>query len=918
MRKAAVLAGLVAAMTTAFALPSVAAAQSPKFDVLVFSKTAGFRHDSIPVGVDRIRQLGAANRFRVDATEDATAFRANNLRKYEAVIFLSTTGNVLNNNQQAAFEGYIQDGGGFVGIHAAADTEYDWPFYGGLVGAYFNSHPAIQDATVEVADRVHPSTSHLPERWQRNDEWYDYRANPRGDVHVLATLDEATYENGAMGFDHPIAWCQQYEGGRSWYTGGGHTAQSYSEPNFQRHLLGGIRWAAGDVEGDCRATAESSYQKVTLNDEPGEPMGLAVLPDLRVLHTDRTGEVRLHDPETGLNTLAANLDVYQHDEEGVQSIAIDPNFASNRWVYLYYSPPSDSPVDDPSTPDVNEGDAPFTGTQEDWDRFKGVVRLSRFKMNLDTGKLNLGSEQRIIDVPVDQGICCHVGGHIDFDGQGNLILSTGDDTNPFESDGYAPIDERPERNPAFDAQRTSANTNDLRGKVLRIRVKNGGGYEIPAGNLFPQGAPQTKPEIYLMGLRNAFRIAVNRENGDIYVGDYSPDADEADPIKGPPGQGKWFVARGPGNYGWPYCATAEMPYEDYDFATETSRGTFDCDNPVNESPHNTGLEQLPTVVQPDIFYGYAESALFPELGTGGIGPMGGPAYDYDRRSSSRVKWPEYYDGVPLFYEWTRDWIKEVRLDGSGNVFQINPVLPSFIFNNPMDVEFGPDGALYTLEYGDGFFVESPDAQLARVDYVRGGRTPIPKVSAEPTQADAPPLEVEFSSAGTSDPDGDRLTYQWDFDADGTFDSTEANPTFTYEEEGVFSATLKVSDRSGRSASASVEIIVGNSVPQIAFVQPVPGQPFQFGDTVQVEVEVTDDQEVDCSKVQLSYVLGHDTHGHPISSTTGCTGQFVTTTAGHGAGDNLRAVFGASYEDPGFEGGGGELTGEAEVVLTPTP
>ncbi len=206
MRKAAILAGLVAALSV-FALPSVAAA-APKFKVLVYSETQGFRHDSIETGIARIEQLGAANNFAGDATEDSTAFRANNLRKYDAVIFLSTTGDVLNNNQQAAFENYIQDGGGYVGIHAAADTEYDWAFYGNLVGAYFKSHPAIQQATVKVADKDHPSTKHLPDRWVRTDEWYDYRSNPRGDVHVLATLDETTYTGENMGTqsDHPIAW----------------------------------------------------------------------------------------------------------------------------------------------------------------------------------------------------------------------------------------------------------------------------------------------------------------------------------------------------------------------------------------------------------------------------------------------------------------------------------------------------------------------------------------------------------------------------------------------------------------------------------------------------------------------------------------------------------------------------------------
>jgi type 1 glutamine amidotransferase len=224
-----------------------------KPQVLVFSKTTGFRHDSIPAGVGAIRQLGRAGGFSVTATESGAVFTTKRLRRFEAIVFLSTTGEVLDPKQQSAFQRYIRRGGGFVGIHSATDTEYDWPFYGGLIGAYFKQHPAVQQAAIDVADRRHPSTRHLPQRWTRIDEWYDFQTNPRGSVHVLATLDESSYAGGTMGPDHPIAWCQRFRGGRSWYTGGGHTIEAYAEPTFRKHLLGGIRWAAGAVKGDCRA-----------------------------------------------------------------------------------------------------------------------------------------------------------------------------------------------------------------------------------------------------------------------------------------------------------------------------------------------------------------------------------------------------------------------------------------------------------------------------------------------------------------------------------------------------------------------------------------------------------------------------------------------------------------------------------------
>jgi type 1 glutamine amidotransferase len=218
---------------------------TPTFAILVFSKTAGFRHDSIPPGVAAVRQLGAARGFSVDATEDAGAFTDASLAKYKAVVFLSTTGDVLNTAQEGAFERYIRRGGGFVGVHSATDTEYDWAFYGALVGAYFSGHPDIQNATIQIDDAGHPVAALLPRPWMRRDEWYNFRENPRGRVDVLATLDERTYSGGTMAPDHPIMWSHTYEGGRSFYTALGHTQESFSESAFTDHLGRAILWAAG-------------------------------------------------------------------------------------------------------------------------------------------------------------------------------------------------------------------------------------------------------------------------------------------------------------------------------------------------------------------------------------------------------------------------------------------------------------------------------------------------------------------------------------------------------------------------------------------------------------------------------------------------------------------------------------------------
>jgi type 1 glutamine amidotransferase len=236
--------------------------------VLVFTRTTGFRHDSIPDGLAAVRRIAEESGLSVDATEDPAVFRDGNLGSYRAVVFLLTTGDVLDEGEQAAFERWIHAGSGFVGVHSATDTEYEWPFYGELVGTYFAGHPAVQPGVVRVEDRTHPATAALPAVWPRTDEWYDFRTNPRGSVHVLATLDETSYAGGSMGADHPIAWCREVSGARAFYTAGGHTRESYTEPLFVAHLSGGIRWAAGLEPGFCGPAARAIPQLITKVPKP--------------------------------------------------------------------------------------------------------------------------------------------------------------------------------------------------------------------------------------------------------------------------------------------------------------------------------------------------------------------------------------------------------------------------------------------------------------------------------------------------------------------------------------------------------------------------------------------------------------------------------------------------------------------------
>jgi len=659
-------------------------------------------------------------------------------------------------------------------------------------------------------------------------------------------------------------------------------------------LLAGATFAltappAGAAPDRLAATdaAAEEFQQVTLAKgvaETGEPMNLAVLPDRSVLHTSRDGTLRITDAN-GTTKISGKLDVYTHDEEGLQGVGVDPGFASNRAVYLYYAPKLDTPG----------GDAPADGTAADFAPFEGVNRLSRFTLKAD-GTLDVGSERKILDVPATRGICCHVGGDIDFDADGNLYLSTGDDSNPFASDGYTPIDERANRNPAYDAQRTSANTNDLRGKILRIKVNADGSYTIPEGNLFPPGTAKARPEIYAMGFRNPFRMSVDKPTGIVYLGDYGPDAGTASPSRGPAGQVEFNRVTKAGNYGWPYCTGRNDAYVDHDFATGASGARFDCAAPKNTSPRNTGLTDLPPAQPAWIPY---DGGSVPEFGTGSESPMGGPVYRYDAALDSPVKFPEAYDGDFFAGEFGRRWIKRIEQGTDGTVQSINAF--PWTGTQVMDMAFGPDGALYVLDYGTGYFNGDANSALYRIEHVSGSRSPVAQARADRTSGQAP-LEVSFSSAGSSDPDGDALSYSWKFGDGGT--STAANPSHTYTANGQYTATLTVSDGTGRSATASVQVTVGNTAPTVKLELPVDGRIADFGDAVPYKVTVTDPEDgtIDCSRVKVTFIVGHDSHGHPQTSATGCSGTLQTLADGeHDPNANIFGVFDAEYTDRGANG-----------------
>lgn len=821
--------------------------------ILVFSKTAGFYHHSIPDGVAALQKLGAENGFEVDTTTDAGKFNEDNLKQYSAVVFLSTTGDVLDAYQEADFERYIQAGGGFVGIHAAADTEYEWVWYGKMVGGYFSDHPGIQDphpnvqkGLIEIVDANHPSTEFLPSPWERTDEWYSYK-DFNDQVNVLMTLDENSYQGGLDMGEHPIAWYHEYDGGRAFYTGGGHTSESFEEELFLRHLLEGIKYAIGpNKELDYskatsqRVPEENRFTKTNLAvGQFTEPTEFAILPNLDILVAQRRGEILLYkNGDSVVNEIAA-LDVYWktevqgvNAEEGLMGLQLDPDFATNNWVYLFYSPTDTS-----------------------------TNRLSRFKFQND--QLDLSSEQMILEFYSQRDICCHTGGSIAFGPDGLLYLSTGDNATPFNQpnsthtlQGYAPLDERPGFE-QYDASRSSGNTNDLRGKILRIRVLEDGSYEIPEGNLYAEGMEGTRPEIYVQGNRNPYRIAVDQKNSFLYWGEVGPDA-RADSmeVRGPKGYDEVNQAREAGFFGWPFFIADNLPYLRFDYATGKVGEAFDPAKPINASANNTGLKELPAAQPAFIWYPYDVSEEFPQVGTGGRNAMAGPVY-YTDLYPEETRLPEYYNGKLFIYEWIRGWIKVVTMNEQGDFVKMEPFMPNSQFNSLIDMEVGPDGKLYLLEYGSGWFSKNENAGLARIDFNAGNRSPnVTDISVDKSSGMAP-LTIALTAKAT-DPENDPLTYVWNLGNGTTKETTAPHLEHTYEQNGDYSITVEVRDPSGLSArSTAVDVYVGNVAPEISITLKG-NKTFYFPNKkVAYAVSVSDENDPNAAEDLSSLVVSAD-------------------------------------------------------------
>jgi len=787
--------------------------------VLVFSKTKGWRHDSIPAGIAALQKMATDNAFTVVATEDAEVFTDAQLSSFNAIVFLNTTLDVLDDNQQVAMERFIQSGGGFVGIHAAADTEWEgnWIWYRRLVGAVFKSHPNepsnVQIARVDVKDANHLSTEKLPASFEIADEWYDYRDFYEFNK-VLLTVDEKTYRGGKHGDYHPITWYHDFDGGRSFYTGLGHTAETFSRPEFISLLLGGLKYAVGGkpkLDYTKAAPEPNRFIKKTIVDHLNEPVNLSFFTNGDALIAQRGGNILVVDYKTGEARDGGKIEVDPHGsiEFGLLGFAVDPNFDKNQNIYAAYNA------------------AKADGSS--------VERLSRFKWK--DGKLDNSSEQIFWEYHIDQN-CCHTGGDLQFGNNGELFVSTGDNSNPFTEEGYGPIDLRDDAAKS-DALRGAGNTQDFRGKVLRILPKEAGGYDIPKGNLFSD-PKDGRPEIYVMGTRNAYKITYDKVTSTLFYGDIGPDAGEDSAIKGTRGYDEVNRVTKAGNFGWPLFVGNNYAYKDFNYATGKSEKYFDPLAPANNSPRNTGLKILPPAQRPLLWYPYGASDQFPELGKGGRMALVADVYHDNDYPANEHRLPAYYNNKLFILDFMRNWVKAVSFDEFGRIIKIEPFAPDVEYTSPIDSRFAPDGTLYVLEYGKAWFKGNPEASLSRIEYAgAGNRPPLAKIVFNKSQG-AAPYKAIADAKESIDLDGDKLTYAWSLKTpDGKVSplGTNQQQEVAINDAGEYILKLDIKDPAGASASTESKIQVGNE-PAVIDVTLDGNQSFYWPNTSSVKYAIT--------------------------------------------------------------------------------
>ena len=854
---------------------------------------------------ESLERLAASHQFSVDSSSNPSSLETSNLQNRQVVLFLNRTGADLNATQRADIESFVGVGGGFVGIHEGALSTPGWAAFDTLLGASLGSLLASQPMTILNTDKVHPATAELPFRHAWDGPWYDFTQGPRGQAHIL--LSVRLLPGSSFSGEHPVSWARQFGRGRVFATTLGANADDYSTHYLEDHLIGAIEWAGAAQDGDPRVTTAEYFDQSVLADNIEGCMAIDVASDGRVFYAEKKGKINLWNPQSqsskrilDWSNTGPDHKVFSPFENGIFGMALAPGFPQVPYIYIHYS---------------------FTGTNP-WGPGTGQQRVSRLVVIGDS--IDASSEEVLLEYDFDRDAQIHSGGCLAFDLDGNLFIAAGDNCaygtgatlNP-----YNPVDERP-GNSLYDAQRTAGNSADFRGKILRITPSAvlGGGYTLPAGNLFSP-TDSTLGEIYIMGVRNPFKICVDPNTGWLAWGDVGPDATAYDSLRGPIGRDEYNVAKQAGYYGWPYMLANNLPFREYDFATNTSGAWNDPNQLVNNSPNNTGIRQLP-VAMPALMW--MRKTIFtpewPELGTGNVTAMAGAFYQYDSAISDPNKLPEYYDGTLFIMDWTRNWIKTVRLDSAGEVVKIEPFLDSLGFIGPMDLKVGPDGALYLMEWRTDKW-GGTTSRIIQIRYAAEGRSPIAIANVDKNNGSAP-LGVQLDGSDSYDPDGMALNYNWDF-GDGSPSATGMNPGHIFAQEGVYTVTLEVENTDGKTGQTELTVTVGNTRPVVSIAYPVDGGFFGWNEMVDFSLSVSDLEDgsttagtIDCGDIVAQVLLGHDAHAHPSAPFTTCEDSFSTSPEGHVTyEDELYILFQAQYTDTA-PSGTGSLMGSAIHLLHP--
>jgi cytochrome c len=582
--------------------------------------------------------------------------------------------------------------------------------------------------------------------------------------------------------------------------------------------------AAIRTESPKQGPDSSRFTYQTLVSGLDEPMEMAILPNYDLVVAERKGAVRYFNNATKELSTIAQFNVFSGIEDGLLGVAADPDFKNNHWIYFYYGIAGD----------------------------RHVSQLARFELNGQN--LDQSSKKVMLEVPTQRKYCCHSAGYLTFDSDGLLYLSIGDNTNAEEIEGHNPTDERPGHELADD-QGATANSNDFRGKILRIKPNADGAtvaapYSIPDGNLFPKDGSLGKPEIFAMGLRNPFRISVDPKTKYVYWGDVGPDT-EIQASEGKLSYDEINQARKPGFFGYPYFLGDNEVFPDYDFETKKEGPGKDPKRPVNDSPNNTGVKELPPAQPAFIWYGKGPSKKWPLVGKGGASAMAGPVYYSDLYPNSPYKLPDYYNGKLFIFEWIRKWIMAVTMDSNGNYVSMEPFLPQLKVVAPMDMQIAPDGAVYLLAYGTNWFARNTDSGIIRVEYSEGNRNPVAALKTGKTIG-AAPFTVTLSAKGSKDYDpGDKLSYEWKV-GDKKLSGEELKHTFT--KAGIYNVVLTVSDQNGGKGTATAEIKVGNTPPDVAIATKANRSFYWDNTTLDYQVKVSDkeDGKIDPENVKVSF------------------------------------------------------------------